>query len=225
MNSRYLITLVIIVSFLLGCEETYEVPSIEGWIVDAETNKPIKGAIVVVERPIQGGYHGGNIGYLDYQETETDKDGRFYLSELGVKKIDGYIDTSSPYIHIFKEKYQYAILINMKKTDRIATVTDKRYKRLQPSVWNNEIIKIKKFEGTNEDYKNELINISNVFNKIDKSKSNKCNWVGLSLPKFYRHLNTESEKYSDFINIDIMRMYKQTQICDEWENFFKEYRK
>lgn len=221
LNSFFLFALVI---FLSGCKSVFDIPSVEGWIIDAETKSPIQGAVVVIERPVNGGYHGGEIGTLKFQEAVTDKNGYYYIPELGAVKLDGYIDTSAPYMYVFKAGYQYASLRNIRNTDRSEEVSERRYQRNQPSVWNKEKIELSRFVGSDKEYEFELINISSSFNRENKFIQTECNWVGYDLPLFFRALNREESKYSDFIDSRIMDEYKGTKHCEEWKEFLKVYR-
>lgn len=205
----------------------YKIESITGTIIDAQTKKPVEGAVVVVERPIYGGYHGGLLGFVEFQETITDKNGGFFLPALGVKNLDGYIDTSSPYLVIFKAGYQYTKLRNLKESDIGLSQEYRQHEWLQTSIWNGTKIEITRFTGSKEEYKQELFDISKAYNWYDsQTRDKKCSWVGMDLPLFYSRLNNETTKHGENLVNDIIEMmHKQEPNCEQWNAFFEEYKK
>ncbi len=98
-----------------SCAVTYQFDPIEAWVVDAETGKPIEGAVVTANwELVKGSLDGPRYyGQLDVKETVTDKNGRFYFE--GFSKVDtswAELRESDPQIIIFKAGYEFQRFIN-----------------------------------------------------------------------------------------------------------------
>jgi hypothetical protein len=99
---------------IAACEGSpyYTSDPIEAWVVDAETGKPIEGAVVtaywqLVAFGLDTG--GRRLRQLEVMETETDKNGRFFLP--GFTKLNPTMDglrEEDPHILIFKSGYEYS---------------------------------------------------------------------------------------------------------------------
>jgi hypothetical protein len=90
MNKRHFrwIGLFLFTALLLrGCLNIYSAKPIEAWIIDAETRKPVAGAVVVARWTLSYGYEGG--GGYDWviMETVTDENGRFRFPGWGPRAI------------------------------------------------------------------------------------------------------------------------------------------
>jgi hypothetical protein len=93
----------------------YTAEPIQAWVVDAETNQPIEGAIVVANwQLVRGGLDGPRYqGQLEVKEVVTDKAGRFDLE--GFTKPNptlAELRNEDPRILIFKAGYEYKIFSN-----------------------------------------------------------------------------------------------------------------
>src|SRR5262249_44126815 len=94
----------------------YTAEPIEAWVVDAETGKPIEGAVVtanwqLVSTSLDTG--GRKLRQLEVMETTTDKNGRF--SFPGFTRINVTLDElreEDPQILIFKSGYRYGRYVN-----------------------------------------------------------------------------------------------------------------
>lgn len=67
-----------------GAKSAYSAAPIGARIVDRETNRPIAGAVVVAAYVLQFGYR---MAPLHYEETVTDKDGKFYFEGFDTKPV------------------------------------------------------------------------------------------------------------------------------------------
>lgn len=88
---------VVLLSAASSCSAYY--PGITGTVVDAETGKPIEGAVVLVEwtkRVGLGDYHTESVKVV---EVITDKDGKFKISGL----INPFVDP--PDMTVYKKGY------------------------------------------------------------------------------------------------------------------------
>jgi hypothetical protein len=102
---------------LAGCGSPYYTADpIEAWVVDAETGKPIEGAVVtanwqLVSTSLDTG--GRKLRQLEVMETTTDKQGRFHFP--GFTRINFTLDElreEDPQILIFKSGYRYMRSVN-----------------------------------------------------------------------------------------------------------------
>jgi hypothetical protein len=93
----------------------YTAAPIEAWVVDAETNQPIEGAVVVANWQLVVGSLDGQRykGQLEVKETVTDKAGRFHFE--GFTKANPMLYElrgEDPKIIIFKAGYEYKKVVN-----------------------------------------------------------------------------------------------------------------
>ncbi len=80
-----------------GCAAYY--PDMQGTVVDAETGKPIEGAVVLVEWTKKRGIGDYHTESVKVQEVVTDNDGRFVVSGM----IEPFLN--SPDLVIYKKGY------------------------------------------------------------------------------------------------------------------------
>ncbi len=81
MKYLYVFCLIILCQLLVGCTISHEFGPYQGKVVDKETLKPLKGAVVHIVFLTEFGYSpGGAVShYADAVETLTDKNGEFYI--------------------------------------------------------------------------------------------------------------------------------------------------
>ena len=125
MSDRYVYRLLfaLLILPLSGCASLqYSAEPIEAWVVDAETKRPLEGAIVVAHWELKGGLEGGNIqGQIMVMESVTDKAGRFYFPAWGptwhiASPWWGYLSDSDPELLLFKSGYGYVSVSNSQYT-------------------------------------------------------------------------------------------------------------
>mgnify|MGYP000967019933 CR=1 FL=1 len=86
--------------------------AIEGQVVDAKTQQPIEGAVVVAAWSLSkwGLTHPIEIGTLMAIEVRTDAAGRYRIPKWGPRDHkEGYLDAKSPQVFIVKAGYQPAM--------------------------------------------------------------------------------------------------------------------
>lgn len=103
--------IVICISFARGQGKQwlfyYDKP-IKGYVIDAETNDPIDGALVIAMWDLIGYISHGSDGYAKLSVIKTDKDGIFSIpSWISFKpwKVGSAVNDLAPYILIFKPGY------------------------------------------------------------------------------------------------------------------------
>ena len=85
----------------------YSKPEFRGRVIDAETKKPIEGAVVVAlyyKRHLVGGPGGPNSYVFNTKETLTDKNGEFYISSYF--SITPFSEDVGAWFIIFKPGYK-----------------------------------------------------------------------------------------------------------------------
>ena len=106
-----------------GCGSPYySTDSIEAWVVDADTGKPIEGAVVTANwQLVSFGLDSGGrkLRQLAVTETRTDKNGRFFVPGIIRPNITfDELGEEDPQILIFKSGYQYFRVVNNYPTGR-----------------------------------------------------------------------------------------------------------
>ncbi len=161
----------------------YSAEAVEGWVVDAGTEKPIEGVIVVAHWQLKGGFEGGNpVGELKIIETVTDQNGRYYFPSWGPKFAwSGHLKSESPEILMFKPGYKYLGMSNRWYRDRDTSKSD----------WNGKTVKLEPFKGTLEQYADNLASLSSglwiVGFEIGSHSGDYCGWR--SFPRMLRALD------------------------------------
>lgn len=138
--------LILIVSILLlslqACAHPmfYRSKEFSGTVVDATTNEPIEGVVVVAQWIPRSWKVGemGHYGLVDIYEAVTDKEGKYMIPGWGPKLREPgtYLDDGEPEISFFKKGYWYLHVANDGKGGNSSP---------RESVWNGRVIKLKKF--------------------------------------------------------------------------------
>lgn len=100
---------------LSSCVVTYQFAPIEAWVVDAETGKPIEGAVVTANwELVKGSFDGPRYyGQLEVKETVTDANGRFAFDGFSKEDSSGAeLRGSDPQILIFKAGHKFERFTN-----------------------------------------------------------------------------------------------------------------
>lgn len=119
--------------------------AITGWVVDAETRRPVEGVVVVAQWVHTGGYR------LHVAEVLTEHDGRYHVPAWGPKprhvlapRLSGYND---PQILMFKPGYARLELSNRFLDN---------YDAVRTSDWDGQTVELTRFQGTTEDQARDL---------------------------------------------------------------------
>lgn len=161
----------------------------EGWVVDAETGRPIEGVVVVGHWQLRGGFEGGTpISELEILETVTDQDGRYYLPGWGPKfAFQGQLKSQSPTLLLFKPDYKYLGLDNQWYPGRKGSKSD----------WDKKSVKLMQFKGTLEQYADELQSLSSalwiVGYDVGRKSGDYCGWK--RFPKMLRALSEIEDRF------------------------------
>ena len=129
----------------------YQAEPIEGWVVDAETGKPLQGVNIAASWELMsGGMAVIPVGSIMLMETVTDVKGRYAFPAWGpLPRNQGVLMEESPRLAFFKTGYRGA--------SRINDYAEPRYgDRTQRSDWNGKTIKLELFKGSFAEYADHL---------------------------------------------------------------------
>ena len=95
----------------------YSSPSLEAWIVDADTKQPVQGVVVAAswqsELHTYGGRSQGEM--VRMMEAVTDVHGHFYFPAWGPVLVkQGHVEEDSPKLVLFKPRYKFQTLFSEK---------------------------------------------------------------------------------------------------------------
>jgi hypothetical protein len=143
----------------------------EAWVLDAETNQPVQGVIVVASWVLEGGLEGGNqLDRIMVMEAVTDSAGKFSFPAWGPKKVPRYPGNYSnarlkeldPQFFLFKDDHRYLWLFNKKTSKQMAS----KGPSMRTSDWNGRTIKLEPFKGSIKEYEKNVTAFSNALNNV-----------------------------------------------------------
>ena len=121
------IALLCVAAFNLTACNRYSAEPIEGWVIDADTKKPIEGVIVVANWQLHKSTVGGKIpaAHLNILETLTDNNGLFYFEGWESKTAQwGFFIDRDPELLFYKKGYEYR---SLKKTPNVQKLTPVKF--------------------------------------------------------------------------------------------------
>lgn len=173
--SLTLLTAALIMTVFLGISKCslpniYSGNELNGIVLDADTNEPLKDIVVVAAWKLEGGYHGEFSGYLHIEETLTDHNGAYHFSKWGPKtSLEGTLSDYSPVLHFYKFGYLYKSYSN--KDAPFAIKNDAN------SQQGENVIMIQAHSGSAKDYRNHSFSIHNLI--MLTSLDYKCIWAAV----------------------------------------------
>lgn len=169
---RSILMLVLMIPLQSCAFFTYTALPIQARVVDAETNQPLEGVIVVAHWQLKGGLEGGNpVGQMIVMETVTDAKGGFYFPGWGPKLRPWYgeLKNQSPGILLFKSGYEHRNLYNnhMRKNSRGALSSE----------WDGKTIQLMPF-GETRGIKDVLRDFERLNSSVETivRDAKSCNW-------------------------------------------------
>ena len=151
-RTKAIVTILFLISPLSACiagprPTTYNSVPIEAWVVDAESGKPVEGAVVLARWEMyldgQEGYEANNdrTATIKIVETTTDSTGRFVFPGWGPESICcGFLDGHDPQIFIFKPGYKGII-----ESDSYSAVIDDP--KVRNPYWNGKKFNLDPYAG------------------------------------------------------------------------------
>jgi len=172
---------------LQACTTNYSAEPISARVVDAETNQPVEGVVVVAHWQLEGGLEGGNnLGQMMVMEAVTDQAGQFSFPAWGPKKMpsdyplyasNARLKNMDPEMLFFKSGYQYLNLQNNKPLSQMGGM--KPY--IRTSDWNGKTVKMEKFKGGLKEYAHHLSGLDDELERATISKYGYCEWKNIPL--------------------------------------------
>ena len=228
-HMKRLITVLLLIALcpLQACM-WYSAEAIEAWVVDAETNKPIEGVIVVAHWQLYGGLHPDDAGELTILETVTDKAGRFHFPAWGPKSLPAgspsnarlaYMD---PEILLFKSGFKYQRVANEMTTEKLKNAGPS----LRRSEWNGKTIKMETFKGALDEYADLLSRLTTSLGFAYNGKN--CEWR--LLPRMIAAQHEEKQRLKEHRLFGALSMYSVENLggqekCGLAIDFFRDYLK
>jgi hypothetical protein len=178
-------------TFLQACHPMFYIAKdFSGKVIDADTNMPIEGVVVVAEWiPYHVGLgDGGHKSVMEVRETLTDKEGKYTILGWGprLRPSFTYLDNQDPALFLFKKGYEYVSLSNgdIKQMyeyygkeyldnmpfEKFRTAEGFEYDRtIRTSIWNGRTIKMRNLSGKNDDLDRTLSAVDrDVLSKEDR---------------------------------------------------------
>ena len=208
---------------------TYSAKPIAGQVVDAETGKPLEGAIVIALWELERGFglEGSIIaGRMEVTEVLTDAKGYYSIPGWGPKwRPKGtHLGHNAPLLVAFKDGYDFFAEGNSYES----IFKDTRRRWAQESTWNMETIKLKKFKGNLREYYSRLMSLSDDLTSVlDYFMGAKdCDWQTipqtiLMFDRYYKRLKVEIP--ANFYLIPSVDNLVARKICGTKEEFIRRY--
>lgn len=221
---KKIVTLLLVPLMLLpaACATVYTAASIEAWVVDEETKKPVEGVIVVANwQLLEAGLDGSKPrGQLMIMETVTDRDGRFAFPAWGPKAaVTGRLGADSPGLAFFKPGYF--------PTQQSNELIDMNGPLFTASRWNGKTIPMARHENDWAKYldRHASLKVTLGFATV---YSQECEWK--KLPKMLAALEKEGKQLTsqgrkDAWGITSLDSIRPDTKCGSVEQFFSEYLK
>ena len=185
----------------LGCgAREYAAEPIDAIVVDAQTKRPVAGALVVARWIARGGggmHRPGDMGSVEMLETLTAADGTFHFDGWGPRNYegDGTLLDEDPRIIVFKHGY---LLRHLGNGQYVAPpAKDFRSRKTGPvrsSLWSGETIELEPFKGSEREF---FAKVYSFFVASDLwtafSESTPCDWK--KVPKTVAYLENEKRAY------------------------------
>ncbi len=232
---RVVVTLIVlaVLGYAFIFPHFYWGDAIEARVVDADTEQPLEGVIVVATYKLIYGNPGGSGDHKAFHvmEAVTDHNGRFHLPAWGPKWVPGpfyflfpihigpFMDSADPRLILFKEGYDFDVLSNYE-----GGRDDIYYRRY--SVWNDKTVELKRFKGELKTYIAERID--SLDSTIDSFTygSNNCEWRATPRLLTAMHkirMQMTAEKNFDHRGPSLLNNLPYQDKCGNPFDLFKEY--
>lgn len=190
--------------------------AIDSQVVDADTGKPIEGAVVVAYWQLQSGSLTGDglpCGAANVEEAVTDNYGQFHIPGWGpiMPTCNGSMNQGDPEMYVFKAGYHSGRFDNGVSTANVARTG---------STWTNRQMKLKKFQRIDYRDVGPLTYYSNFSGiNIDLgmfvvNMPRQCNWR--KIPNMLRVLEIERQRFSKALGYPIGGITAQLADQDKW---------
>ena len=213
---------------LQSCFALYFSEPITGWVVDADTGKPLEGVIVTANWAVnEGNLAGTNSGgQIQIMETVTDLAGRYHFPAWGPKPlppkkngwwVDQYIGNEDPGLMFFKNGYRLDTRSN-------ALVSERNTSSIRRSDWNGKTIKLKLIGANEKEYVEDLSRARGMLSFALSADG--CEWE--KIPRMLAALLKETEKFrkpGTYTSLLTLARIPENPHCGSPQEFLKEYLK
>jgi len=211
---------------LQGCAIEYSAEPITAHLVDAETEQPLEGVIVVARWELEGGLEGGNFeGNVMVLETVTDATGTFHFPAWGPIKTtinqfsNARLKSHDPEMMLFKSGYELSFLRNSPTKTRLNGAGG-----LRSSDWNGKAIRMQRFKGTLGAY---AIDVADNFPR--RAFEHDCSWRNTPLmlkalgeqARIFRAANIRTSTFYDDLLLN--DGYQSSKGCGSVAEFLREH--
>ncbi len=233
---RVVVTLIVlaVLGYAFIFPHFYWGDAIEARVVDADTEQPLEGVIVVAKYelfyPSIGGLGAPNVFHV--MEAVTDHNGRFHLPAWGPKWVPGpfyflfpihigpIMRQESPCLILFKEGYDFDVLSNYE-----GGRDDIYYRRY--SAWNSKTVALRRFKGDLRAYANRLSNIDYALGIAYRDRYKQCLWKAMprtviTLDRFAKTL-TQNKLYNLDMQFERIENLPHQAECGDAAEYFKQY--
>jgi len=161
----------------------YSAENIEARVVDARSQSPIDGVIVVAHWQLEGGLEGGNVlGQVQVLETTTNASGEFKFPAWGTVSIPKGLPSNArlkdldPELILFKPGYKFAHLQNSRTFEQTRGYAP----YVRTSDWNHKTIAM---VPLSEDPKEAARNLADLNSFLDfgMHRYSRCAWKSMPL--------------------------------------------
>ena len=170
-----------------GADAYYTAAPIEAWVVDADTEAPIEGAVVTANWQLVGFSYdtgGRKLGQLEVMETVTDRNGRFHFPGFTKVNASGNVlREEDPQILVFKSGYRY-----LRATNQYPIGKEGEQGTYRKSPIIGQKLKMKKAD---EDVKKYAFNLGVLGGYLSKIADHD---VGTRIPRMIQALGCERKK-------------------------------
>jgi len=202
----------------------YSAAPMQATVVDAETKKPLEGAVVVAHWVLEDTGAVKTVGDMELMEAVTDASGRFALPGWGPKATPNYpypvrLSQLDPEIIILKPGYMPRSVMNNEHPNLIFHPEDLG-PTTRTSQWNNRVIALDKADDPPKNY---ALSLSTLLTGVDHSG---CKWQ--KIPRTIVVLTKEKDRLkrlgiNSYPALTISRVEEGPAPCGSVKEFFKDY--
>ena len=201
---------------------TYSAGPTSGTVVDADTQQPIRGVLVIALWDLEGGMERSIVGTFRFSEAVTDESGQYRMPGWGPipRPREGVLDAYDPQLLIFKPGYATVRLLN----DPGAQPYKRFALEIHDSVFNGKTTALHKYQGTLRDYSKDVgFIVRRLYDVLNNGPE--CRWK--QIPKAVRILEAERKREDDAGVIPIYtisaKLLTARKECAPVDEFMKTY--
>jgi hypothetical protein len=188
--ARRLLLVTFLVATRVCVAMSYSAESIEGWVVDSKTGKPIEDVAVIAHWVLHGQMEGRIVGQLTILEAVTDATGRYFLPASGPKLVlDPFtvMWNDDPELHYFKSGFELKTLSN-----REAVSSEYARNPYRTSQWNHQKVALEDMRSDLPRYAGQFSYGGSTTIRMMVESGQGCEWK--EMPIFIARLVRERER-------------------------------